>query len=368
MRSALWVITTCVACGGGHGAAPDAISDSPADAPPDAAWVSAWNAPTGAALSGATLSDGWTDLRELSPPLEVAGGWTDSLFALPGGRQLLFAYEQTDFFDFYISNGSDSEVTGPPLAGVSPATFQIFEADLEQTDWQVSEHAIDAFDPSAVQASPAANAAGDLIVFTKFALPSGRAKLYWAQRPSQAWSAPVEMPIDSVACNDDNAKLVGDLATGFAVYFESSRTDVAGTSTTCGARQLYTATYANGVFSPVSAVPGIPTVNTDNSQPFATLDQQTLYWSGVTQTAYAIFTATRQPDGSFGDVHPIVQPTISGTFSGNVALIGEASVVDLPEGSLLYMMCGVAMNTHGGMTFHDADYIRLEPCVARRPG
>jgi len=205
-------------------------------------------------------------------------------------------------------------------------------------------------------------------VFTKFVLPSGYSKLFWAQRAGDTWTAPIEMSIDSASCNDDNAKLVGDLASGFTVYFESTRAEPAGTSSSCSsARQLYTATYANGAFSPVAAVAGISTTNDDNSQPFATLDQQTLYWSGVTQTQYGIFTAARQPDGSFGDVHPIAQPTTSGTFSGNVALIGEASVVDLAEGSLLYMICGVAMNTHGGMTFHDADYIELEPCVARRP-
>ncbi|HTR55251.1 MAG TPA: hypothetical protein VMJ10_31430 [Kofleriaceae bacterium] len=366
MRATVWAIATAVACGGGHGVAPDAISDSPADAARDAAWVSAWNAPTGDPLTGVTLADGWTDLRALSPSLEIPHGWTDSLFAEPSGRELVFAYEQTDFFDFYISNGTDSELTGPPLAGVSAPTFEIFQADLEQTDWQVSEQAIDAFDPTATQASPSLNQAGDLIVFTRFDA-TGRGRLFWSQRVAGQWSNPSELSIDSAACSDDNAKIVGDLASGLTVYFDSTRSDVAGTSTTCGAHQVYTATFANGAFSPVSASAGISTLNDDNSQPFASADQQTLYWTALTQTQYGIAVATRQVDGSFGDQHYIAQPTTAGTFSGNVALIGEASVVDLPEGSLLYMMCGVAMNTHGGMTFHDADYIQLEPCVARRP-
>ena len=357
------------ACNSSHGqdAVDSATADAPRDAAIDAAAVSAWDAPTGAPLSGVTLSDGWQDLRALSPVLEISGGWTDSLFAMPDGRRLLFAYEQTDFFEFYISNGQTQTLTGPPLAGASPPAFKIFEADLGAADWTITEHPVNSPDPSVVEASPAENASGDLMVLTYFTLPSGHAQLQYSQQSGGAWSVPAALAINSASCNDDNAKIIGELATGVTVVFESTRGDLAGTGSTCGARKLYTTTYASGAFSPIAAVAGISDASSDDSQPFLTADQSTLYWTGVRGGMYGIFTATAQGDGMFGAIHPIAQPTTSGTFSGNVALIGEASVVDLPEGSLLYMMCGVAMNTHGGMTFHDADYIQLEPCVARRP-
>ena len=50
-----------------------------------------------------------------------------------------------------------------------------------------------------------------------------------------------------------------------------------------------------------------------------------------------------------------------------LTLLGEASIVEQPEGELLYMMCGVASNLANAMTFHDADHVALVPCVARRP-
>ena len=39
---------------------------------------------------------------------------------------------------------------------------------------------------------------------------------------------------------------------------------------------------------------------------------------------------------------------------------GEASLVDRPQGQLLYMMCGVAYNEHGGNLYDDADNIRVD--------
>jgi len=54
-------------------------------------------------------------------------------------------------------------------------------------------------------------------------------------------------------------------------------------------------------------------------------------------------------------------------FAGNVTLLGEASIVEQPEGELLYRMCGVESNLANAMTFHDADHVALVPCVARRP-
>jgi hypothetical protein len=336
------------------------VVDATPDAPPP---VTPWGAPTGAALTGVTLGDGWQDLRALSAPLEIPQGWTDSLYAMPNGRTLLFAYEQTDFFQFY--HAGTTALTGPALAGVSPPTFKIFEADLGSADWQVSLHPINAADPNVVEASPAANATGDVLVFTVFET-TGRAHLMWSKHRAGGWDPPAPAPFNSAACNDDNAKVVGDLATGLTFYFESTRGDLAGTGATCGARRIYAVSYALGVFGAVVPVPGI-VPGDDDSQPSLSPDGQTLYWTSVRSTGYGVWAATRQADGSFGAPRMVAEPTTFGTFAGHVVFIGEASEVDLPEGSLLYMMCGVALDTHGGMTFHDADYIQLEPCVARRP-
>ena len=80
----LWIVVAACSSSPNH-AVPDAapLADGAPDAPPDAAPLDPWTAPLGSALSGVTLSDGWTDLRALPAPMAIAGGWTDSLFATP---------------------------------------------------------------------------------------------------------------------------------------------------------------------------------------------------------------------------------------------------------------------------------------------
>jgi hypothetical protein len=203
-------------------------------------------------------------------------------------------------------------------------------------------------------------------VFTRFDPGTGRSRLFYASQVGGLWSTPSAVPINSAACNDDNAKIVGEVARGVTIYFESTRGDDTGAGTTCGQRTLYTATYANGAFSPVTRVPGIAVAGSDDSQPFATVDQRTLYFTSTRAGEYGVFTANRS-GGTFTAIHRIVAPTTAQPFANNLVLVGEPSIVERPQGSLLYLMCGVAYDEHGGKTFGDADNIRLIPCVARRP-
>jgi hypothetical protein len=357
----LWIVVAACSSSPNH-AAPDAapLVDGAPDAPADAAPLDPWTAPLGSALSGVTLSDGWTDLRALPASMLIDGGWTDSLFATPDGLHLRFAYQPLDFFDFFISNGSASMITGPELAGDPAQAFQMFDATLTGSGWTIVADPVDS--TSIEMASPASNASDDLLVFTEF-VANAPSRLYYASLASNIWSAPAAVTIGSGAANDDNAKIYGELATSVAIYFESNR----GSG---GQRTLFTTTYtaATDSFAPVTQLPGIATGSSDDTQPFLTADQQTIYFTSSRGAQYGVFTATRQSDGSWADVHAIASPTTAPTmYAGNVTLLGEASVVVTPEGELLYMMCGLAEDRPGSASYGNANYVALEPCVARRP-
>jgi hypothetical protein len=361
--AALGLMAGLSACNGGSSttlAPPSSTSTPPAVADP-------WNPPLGDALVGVTFADGWGELHELPAPVQTQGGWTDSLMAAPSGLKLYYAYSRYDFFDFYISSGTQQTVTGP-ANGLSGNTFKIFEADLGASGWTTALSSVNSSDPSIVEASPAVNVSGDLIIYTQFNAYTGRASLYYANLSNGTWAPGGILGFNSEACNDDNAKIVGEMATTVTIYFESNRANDAGTGTSCNTnRNLYYTTYSNGSFTPVKPVPGIAVSGSDDSQPFITADQNTLYWTSVRNGTYGIFTATRQTDGNFGNIHAIATPTLAAPFSGKVVLLGEASVVSLSQGKLLYMMCGEAENLHNGQTWHDADFIALKPCVAKLP-
>ena len=360
------------ACGGGaaHNAdAPtsDAAADAAVDAPPP---PDPWTAALGDVIPGVTLSDGWTDLRAMLPPMAITGGWTDSLFALPAGGELRFAYEQEDFFDVFIGTGQVT--TGPVLAGVTSDYFKMFDATLTDGGWVVTPDLINSPDPALVEASPATNASDDLYIFTRFDPVSGHSLLYYSELTAGSWSAATELPINAESCNNtDNAKLVGELATSVTLVFESTRGDDAGVGATCGNRTLYYSTYASGAFHAGREGTGRSPrrramIRNRGSPPIST--PCTSRARATPSTACSPRRA-RVPAIRFANIHPVVQPTTtSSNFAGNdVVFIGEASVVVRPEGELLYMMCAIASNTHGGNTYGNADDITLVPCVARRP-
>jgi hypothetical protein len=374
------VIVLVGGCGGGGGgrsdldarlgdAAADAVIDAAIDAapPPDP-----WTQTLGDPVDGATLADGWTDLRLLPPPMAISGGWTDSLFALPSGRALRFSYQRDDFFDFYASGGSNQTLTGADLAGVHSDNFKNFDATLTGSGWTIAPDPVSSSDASINEFSPATNASDDLYIFTRLDASSGTTKLYYAERVSGAWTVPAALPVGAAACNDDNAKIVGELDGTVAIYFESNRGDDAGSGSACGQRTLYSTIYSGSAdaFTAVGKVPGIADgSSSDDSQPWIGADLNTLYFTSVRGASYGIFEATRTGgSGAWSNVHQVVTPTYDhGSAAGNDVLIGEASIVSVPEGQLLYLMCGVGQDTHGGDTFGDADDIPLRPCVARAP-
>jgi hypothetical protein len=361
MLVALGLVAVLTACNG------DSSTSLVQTPPPPPAAADPWNPPLGKTLAGVSFADGWGDLRELPAPVQTQGGWTDSLMASASGLKLYYAYSRYDFFDFFVSNGARQVVSGP-ANGLTGNTFKIYEADLTAPGWTATLSAVNSSDPSIVEASPAVNVSGDLMIYTQFNAYTGRASLYWSSLSNGRWGPGTILAFNSQACNDDNAKIVGEANTSVTIYFESNRANDAGTGSSCAAtRGLYYTTYSNGSFAPVKAVPGIAVSGSDDTQPFITSDQKTLYWTSVRNGSYGIFTATRQTGGSFTNIHAVAMPTLTAPFSGKVALLGEASVVTLPQGKLLYMMCGEAENLHDAQTWNDADFIALKPCVAKLP-
>lgn len=342
--------------GGGEASAFPRMQPSPA----------AWDAPLGESLDGVTFSDGWTGLHALPPPMQIEGGWTDSLMADPKGQRLYFAYERYDFFDIFAN--SAQVVTGPPK-GLAGDTFKIFQARLGERGWSIKQSPVNSTDPAIVQASPAVNVSGDLMVYSEFDPLSGRASLYWSRLVNGEWTAGQFLTINSANCNDDNAKIVGEISGTVDIYFESNRANLDGSGGSCSpTRGVYQASFSNGGFGAVKAVPGIAVSGGDDTQPFITADQRRLYWTSVRNGTYGIFTASRSNKRTgFGDIHAVATPTLAAPFAGKVVFIGEASLVETPEGDLLYMMCGEALDRHGGHTWNDADFIWLKPCVARQP-
>lgn len=79
--------------------------------------VDPWNAPVGAPIQGATLLEGWQDLREVPAPVNVTGGWTDSAMVTADGQRLYFGYTRYDFWQFYSSGGVNQVVQGQVVRG-----------------------------------------------------------------------------------------------------------------------------------------------------------------------------------------------------------------------------------------------------------
>ena len=150
------------------------------------------------------------------------------------------------------------------------------------------------------------------------------------------------------------------------MYFEPNRGDAAGSGATCGQRTLYTATFADGAFSAVAPMPGVATASSDDSQPFVTADRSQLYFSSVRAGGYGVYAATLDATGSASAIHEVVPAVTTGSVVDQLVLIGEASVVDVGDSEIVYMMCGVARDEHGSDTYHDADAIQLQPCSATR--
>src|SRR5262249_48354819 len=90
---------------------------APTDSSGGSIMTNPWTPPLGAALVGLTLSDGWTDPRQLAV-LNVQGGWTDSVAVTRDGRLIMFSYSM---YDYSIWKNTGAEVvTGPSRLGQGP--------------------------------------------------------------------------------------------------------------------------------------------------------------------------------------------------------------------------------------------------------
>ncbi|MBL0349785.1 MAG: hypothetical protein IPP68_05355 [Elusimicrobia bacterium] len=324
-----------------------------------------WNAPLGAPVEGAVLSDGWRDLREVPGPVNVDGGWTDSVMVTRNGRRLFYGYTRYDFWQFYFSLSTPTPAgvqyipSGPQRPGMTGDAFKIFQADLGPRGWVETFHAVNG-DPTLSEASAAVNLTEDLLVFNRFptGLPRG---IFFSSRTADGWSVPAAVPGINSGCDDDNGFVVGDLLHGATFYFESSRVDTAASS--CGSLHRICRTYfpPAGVNTPIQFLPGLGTAN-DDTQISVSPDQKEIYWTSVRAGKYGVFTADLQPNGTYGNIRPVVTGVTTPPFQGKVTLMGEANVARVPQGELMYLMCGIAGGDSGG---HPVN-IRLKICQARR--
>ena len=86
--------------------------------------IDPWDAPVGAVVQGATLFEGWSDLRVLDAPVNVSGGWTDSVFVGNNGMSLYFAY--TRFETSVVMDSGTYVVTGPTRNNMTGNYFKNF--------------------------------------------------------------------------------------------------------------------------------------------------------------------------------------------------------------------------------------------------
>lgn len=334
--------------------------------------VDPWNAPVGDPVQGVTLFDGWQDLRVLPAPVNVVGGWTDSAAISNNGKSLYFTYSQIDAFQYITYK--NMVVNGPTRTGMTALGMKNFRADLTSTGWVVNylPDPINSPDYNFADCSLSPNADENLLVFARSTVtPSGKSQLYYSVKSAGVWSIPaaIPSPVNSGICNDDNGFVIGSAATGADLYFESDRADAAGTS--CGTnRHIFYTHYDpgnGGSFSPVQKVSGIngAGANDSDTQPFFSQDKTRAYWTALRGSPfyYGVVTADRQPDGSYANTRPIATPTISSPYTGKVVLLGEANIVELPQGSLMYMICGIAQSELNGKPYNT----QLSVCVARKP-
>lgn len=327
--------------------------------------VDPWSAPVGAEIPGVTLKDGWYDLRELPESINLSAGWTDSAAIGRGGKSLYFSYSRFSFAEL-VENNSWT-VTGLARPGMTGNYFKNFRADLTAKGWVVNYLPFNS-DPEIHESSIAVNADENLAVFSRWASTGTSASLYFSKKDQFGnWSTPLKLPenIFGTICSNDNPFIVGDLANGVDLYFESDRADINCTSKQ-EKKHIYHTFYnpSKDQYSAITKVVGINGVDAedDDTQFYISADKQHAFWTAVrpARAQYGIFTAD-VVNGVFVNARPVVEPTTSAPFTGKLVFPGEANVVELPQGYLMYMMCGMATResgkTHG---------VQLKICRAKK--
>jgi hypothetical protein len=334
----------------------------------------AWNAPVGDAVVGVTLYDGWQDLRMVPAPVNVSGGWTDSVAVTPDGLHLYFGYSRYDFTKFFKSVKAGGPVvldpSGPPRTGMTGNAFKIFRADLESGAWTVSFHPVNDPNGDISEASASPSAGGDLLVWSRFDA-GGVATLFLSNFSGGKWGPPLELPAGTPVkinggCSDggdDNGFWLGSPGGKMTLVWESHRATP--DASTCGKeRHLYRSAYDGVTWSSIEPVPGLDIFGgSDDSQVSFSPDAKNAYWTSVrlvnATPTYGLFTADF--DGAaYTNVRLVATPIVTPPYTGNVVILGELNVADLPEGKIGYFMCGIAQS-------EDPNEIALSVCRMRKP-
>ena len=304
--------------GGGGDATPDA---SPRTDPP-----------TGDAIAGLELFDGWTDPRELPPPV-TSIGWEDSSFISPDGTTLYFGYAR---FDFTALSQGQLLVTGPMRPGHEGVGFDVYEARIGATGWDVTRSTVNS--PGEVsEAAQAVDRAQKTMLFVRFEGAVGDIHASTKQ-PSGAWGAATKLPAPiNTPCVEDNVHLTPD---GARMFFDSNRAD--DTGTTCKAesdRDIWTATWNGSAWSAPTKLSGGPNATARRWQPFSSPSGDVVYWSGYDlpdcPSGSCIYKASLGDGGTYG-APVMVARAAPGDASkiGQAYAIGEVSMTE--DGRYMY--------------------------------
>ncbi|HEX7927095.1 MAG TPA: hypothetical protein VF678_05850, partial [bacterium] len=318
----LAVAALLTACGGSGGSSSSGGSD---DSAPPCTGSAAWCAPVGATVKGVTIFDGWEDLRVIPAPVNVKGGWTDSVAVTADGEHMLFGYSTFDFPKLNVGLHLTPPVvnfvkTGARRTGQTTDDFQIFQADLSNGKWGVTKQP--AGNNSYSEASASYNEDRGLMVFSRFDATTHDATLWAAVYNGSSWEAPFPLPgyldADGVYINaatsthcpgeggDDNGFIIGPSTLPVTLYWESHRGSVDGT--TCGGgRHIYKSTYNGSSWTPVELVPGVGE-GVDDSQVSFSPDGMTAYWTSVrvynSVLTYSLFTGDWD-GGTYANIRPL---------------------------------------------------------------
>ena len=247
-------------------------------------------------------------------------------------------------------------VTGPARNNMTGNYFKNFKADLTSGGWVVNMlPAPFNTDPNAHESSLSANAAEDIIVWVKWDSVPLIANMYFSTKnPDGTWTAGalIPAPAQSPNCSNDNPFVVGNSTVGVDLYFESDRADLTCTAGN-GKRHIYHSFFdpLTQTFSAVDKVAGLNGTEAldEDMQVHITADKKQAYWTATRFTSvgvpvdYAIYTA-ELVGTAFMNPRPILRPNFISPYTGMLIFPGEVNVVEVPQGWLIYMICGIAQN------------------------
>ena len=174
------------------------------------------------------------------------------------------------------------------------------------------------------------------------------------KNPDGTWTAGalIPAPAQSPNCSNDNPFVVGNSTVGVDLYFESYRADLTCTAGN-GKRHIYHSFFdpLTQTFSAVDKVAGLNGTEAldEDMQVHITTDKKQAYWTATRFTSvgvpvdYAIYTA-ELVGTAFMNPRPILRPNFLSPYTGMLIFPGEVNVVEVPQGWLIYMICGIAQN------------------------